>query len=211
MRATWIIASLLVATPGVADPIAPATITIENKGGWPSTTQLPIAVRIDGGAWQRLAPDQTTRPIDVKVGKARAVLIEVKHGKSTIDRWAAIVPGTSYRLTGNPCAYWGLYVDDDAGGHARFRVDTSKVAAREFPLDLTVGYPSDEPLVLDKPGLSAEVEMHLSAMCPRSGGSVTVRSRATKRTLLDATVIGHPGRLHTVTVAGGKLALTVEP
>jgi hypothetical protein len=211
MRALLVVAVL--ATPVAAGPTA--TVTIDHGTEWRAGNGKPVKVRIGGGAWQKVASGQASRPLAIAVTSKRAIAIDVQvPGMKPFRRWVALVPDASYRMVGNPCAIWGLDVDAEADRPERFRIDARGLPPRMFPIVIsTVDYPdtgSAETAILDKPGMSAAVEMHVSAMCSRSGGRLTVRSKPTKQVLLDETLIAHPGRLHTITLAKPGFELVVE-
>ena len=191
-----------------------ATFTIQHDKLWPEHEKA-ISVRAGGGPWRRAKPSSTIGPfaIATRPGSA-AVMFEVRTGthKKPMRRLAAIVPGTKYRVTGNPCAHWGLDIIDavdgiDDGEHVR--VDATSLPASAFPIEIEVAL-LEEKLVLDKPGVSAPLALSVSAMCPRSGSQVIVRSRG--KAIFDESLIAHPGRLHTLRFAKLRsFALIVEP
>ena len=178
--------------------LAPATLTIQQH-------EKPVAVRVGGGAWQKVAADKTAVSTVKAPAGGKAVAIDVKtHGK-TIRRWAVVLPDQAYRLVGNPCAFWGLEVDAKAEAEERLQVDASALSPKLFPLVVGTTEDDGEPdgVVLDAPGMSAPIELPVSAMCSRSGTHVVVYSRATKRRLFSETVIPQPGALHTLKLGKG--------
>jgi hypothetical protein len=212
-------AVIAMASPAVAEkpPVGfrprAATFTIHHDKWWPDHVKA-IAVRAGGGAWRPVKPKGSAGPFAIAVGKSAAVMFEVRWGsrKEPIRRLAAIVPGTKYRVTGNPCAFWGLDVIDgppaDPDATERVRIDASALPASAFPIEIKGGL--DDNVVLDKPGVSAPLELVVSAMCPRSGSQVIVRSGG--KAIFDESLIPHPGRLHTLRLGKrGAFTLVVEP
>jgi len=202
-------------TPAVADKPRPATFTIEHDARWPE--QLwPVKVRAGISPWRKAKPEGDVGPFPIKLGSSAAVMFDVRTGAKgrAIRRLAAIVPGTTYRVTANPCAFWGLDVidpprDPDAEvPPERVRVDASALAASAFPIE--IGVELEGTIVLDKRGVSAPLELAVSAMCPRSGTKVVVKSRG--KTIFDETLIPHPGRVHTLRFrTRASYELVVEP
>ena len=226
MRVAVIVAVVLAVAAGAVAHAEPrARVTIKNGAGWPSHDKT-IAVRVDGGAWHKIASGRTSRRIAIAApATGRAVAFDVRAPKTgkPFRRWALVMPGITYQVVGNPCAFWGLNVirDRDPDGEyvpERIQVDTTQVAPSLFPLVIATTLGDNEPelgetgLVVDKPGVSAPVELMVSAMCMRSGTPVVVYSRGAKRRIFDETIIGHPGALHTLRLEkAGGFSLVVAP
>lgn len=181
-----------------------ATFTIQHDKRWPEHDKA-IAVRAGGGPWRRARPSSTIGPFAIPMkANSAAVVFEVLTGsrKQPMRRLAAIVPGTKYQVTGNPCAHWGLDIVDLAAQTGdeteRVRIDARALPASAFPIEIEAAL-MGETVVLDKPGVSAPIELAVSAMCPRSGSQVIVRSGG--KAIFDESLIAHPGRLHTIRFA----------
>ena len=210
MRA--LLALLAVTTVARAEP---ASITIENSALW-AMTEAPVSVRFAIGTWTTVA-EKKSKTVSVAVA-AKAIPIDVRAPATQhpFRRWAMILPGTKYRLVGNPCAMYGLELDPkpDASGESRMQVDATALPKRFFPLVIATdagGEDEDrEGITLDAPAISAPFDMPVSAMCARSGTPIVVYSKAVKRRIVDEMVIGHPGALHTLTVTKrGAFAITL--
>ncbi|MFN0250254.1 MAG: hypothetical protein ACKV2T_25445 [Kofleriaceae bacterium] len=186
----------------------------------------PIAVKIGTAAWRKVRAGRTEGPFDLKVpahGAAIAIDVQAPAGAKRFRRWAAIMPEARYRIVENACAIWGLEVDASSERSERVRIDATALPAGAFPLvietggsgDPDAGLPDkadDTVAFLDKPGVSDPLEMHVSAMCSRSGTSVTVWSKRTKKKLFEETLIPYPGALHTIELAraGSMFTLSVD-
>jgi hypothetical protein len=215
VRTLLIIAAL--AAPAAADSKT-AQVTIEHRDGWQHGSTKPISIRIGSSPWRQVAAGQTTAAVDVPVaasGSAIAFDVQVPSGSKSFRRWAALVPGATYRVVGNACARWGLELDGKPPGDPEHvRLDARNLPATAFPLVISSSdseTASDTTAILDKPGMSAPIELPVSAMCPRSGTRVTVRSRSSKKLLFDQSLIPHPGRLHTLRLVKPGFELFVEP
>lgn len=191
----------------------PARITIENSALWPSHDK-PVSVRFAGGAWHRVRTGKA-RTIEVPVTtKAIAIDVQAPSGAKSFRRWAMVKPDTAYRLIGNPCAMYGLEVDAKNENPSTIRVDASALPAAWFPIvvstDLMV-MDDEEPSgpTLDAPGVSAAIELEVSAMCARSGSSVIVYSKPLKRAIFDETLIAHPAVEHTLTLTKRGFTITL--
>jgi hypothetical protein len=202
------------AAPAAADKPT-AAFTIEHEARWPDQLR-PVKVRAGIGPWRTAKPNGDAGPFSIKLGSSAAVMFEVRTGAKgrAIRRLAAIVPGTTYRVTANACAFWGLDVTDPPADPdaelppERVRVDASALPASAFPIE--IGVDLEDTIALDKPGISAPLELAVSAMCPRSGTGVVVKSRG--KTIFDETLIPHPGRLHTLRFRKrSSYELVVEP
>jgi hypothetical protein len=194
---------------------APSKLTIANSALWPSHPKA-IAVRISGSGWVVVRKDRTVKGAALAAppeGKAVAIDVKAPHDGTSSRRWAVVLPDHAYKIVGNPCAHYGLEVDG-AEGDSRLRVDASALPQALFPLVISTDHSDDgEPTadaMLDRPGVSAAIDLPVSAMCARSGTSLVVYSQATKRRLFDESVIAHPGALHTLALGKrGGFTITV--
>ena len=210
-----LLAVMILATSAYAGP---SPVTIVNGTLWPSHPN-PVSVRIGGGPWQKVGTKLSVDAPPIKVptgGKAIAFDVQAPSGSKSFRRWAVVVPDRAYRVEGNPCGTWGLEVDskgDDEAGESRIQVDASALSPKLFPLVIsTDGDMDGEPTsdtILYEPGMSLSIQLPVSAMCARSGTSLVVYSRATKKRLFDESVIAHPGVLHTLRLAKGSFTITI--
>jgi hypothetical protein len=197
----------LLVVAGIAHA-GPVPMSIENSALWPSHPK-PVSIRIDGGAWQKVGTGKKIGAAPIKVptgGKAITIDVQAPSGAKSFRRIGVVLPDHVYKIVGNPCGTWGLDVDArDDGNESTIQVDASALPAKRLVIVVEAG-----EIELAAPGTSLPLGMPVSAMCPRSGAPLRIKSVAEKRDLFDASVILHPGALHTLRFTkNGTFTITV--